>query len=57
VLDAVRLALAGQRVPDEATFNRLRAAGLMRGSRTTDARFRCDIYKTYLSRHLLHESK
>jgi len=57
VLHAVRLALTGQRVPDGATFSRLRASGLMRGSHTTDARFRCEIYKTYLARHLLHETK
>jgi hypothetical protein len=53
VLQAVRAALAGQKAGDEAMFNRLRAAGLMSGSRAADGRFRCELYKTYLSRHLI----
>lgn len=57
VLHAVRLAIAGQKIPDEATFSRLRAAGLMRGPRAAEARFRCDIYRSYLTRHLGHEPK
>lgn len=57
VLHAVRLALDGRRVPDETTFNRLRASGLMRGPRAAEGRFRCEIYKNYLSRHLLNEPK
>jgi hypothetical protein len=55
VLQAVRLALVGERVPDEATFNRLRASGLMRGPRAAEGRFRCDIYRSYLARHLIQE--
>lgn len=57
VLEAVRLAAAGQRVPDEKMFNRLRSAGLLRGANPGAARFRCDIYRTYLQRHLAHEKR
>lgn len=57
VLHAVQLALDGRKIPDEATFNRLRASGLMRGPRAADGRFRCEIYQSYLRRHLLNEPK
>lgn len=57
ILTAVRLALGGQSIPDDAVFGRLRAAGLMRGTRGVDQRFRCEIYRSYLARHLAHESK
>ena len=52
VLEAVRLAVAGQKIPEEKMFNRLRSAGLLRGPNPGAARFRCDIYRTYLQRHL-----
>jgi hypothetical protein len=56
VLEAVQCALSGRPIADEALFNRLRAAGLMRGSSAAQGRFRCDLYRKYLGRHLLHES-
>ncbi len=52
VLQAVRLAVAGQKIPEEKMFNRLRSAGLLRGPNPGAARFRCEIYRTYLQRHL-----
>jgi class 3 adenylate cyclase len=57
VLDAVRAALAGRPLGSEATFNRIRAAGLMSGTRAADGRFRCNLYQTYLRRHLLDGAK
>ncbi|MGB8170515.1 MAG: AAA-like domain-containing protein, partial [Chthoniobacteraceae bacterium] len=57
VLHAVQLALDGRKDSDEATFNRLRASGLMRGPRATEGRFRCEIYRSYLKRHLSNEPK
>jgi class 3 adenylate cyclase len=57
VLHAVRLALLGQRIPDEKMFNRLRSAGLLRGANPGATRFRCEIYRTYLQRHLSHEER
>ena len=57
VLQAVRLALKGQKILDEKMFNRLRSAGLLRGPNPGSARFRCDIYQSYLQRHLLHETQ
>ena len=52
VIQAVRLAVAGQKIPEEKMFNRLRSAGLLRGPNPAAARFRCEIYRTYLERHL-----
>jgi hypothetical protein len=57
VLEAVQSALAGRAIADETLFNRLRAAGLMRGSCAAQGRFRCELYRRYLGRHLLHESR
>jgi hypothetical protein len=56
VLEAVECALSGRKIVDETLFNRLRAAGLMRGSTASQGRFRCELYRKYLGRHLLHES-
>jgi len=36
----------------ERMFNRLRSSGLLRGANPGAARFRCEIYRTYLQRHL-----
>ena len=57
VLEAVQLALAGRPITDETLFNRLRAAGLMRGACSAQGRFRCELYRKYLHRHLAHESR
>ena len=52
VIEAVRVALSGQKIADERMFNRLRSSGLLRGANPGAARFRCEIYRTYLQRHL-----
>jgi class 3 adenylate cyclase len=57
ILEAVRSALSGRTIADELLFNRLRAAGLMRGSSAAQGRFRCELYRKYLTRHLLHEPR
>lgn len=51
--DAVRGMLRGEGLPSAESFYRLRGAGLVTGTSTADASFRCRLYQTYLARHLL----
>lgn len=51
--DAVRDILRGQPCPDNESFYRLRSAGVMAGDSAQDVRPRCQLYETYLKRHLL----
>lgn len=45
--------LRGQPCPTPESFYRLRSAGLMKGSSQADVQPRCQLYKTYLTQHLL----
>jgi len=51
--EVVRGMLQGQPCPTPESFYRLRSAGLMLGDSARDARPRCQLYATYLERHLL----
>ncbi len=51
--EVVRGVLEGQSCPTSESFYRLRSAGLMLGDSARDARPRCQLYATYLERHLL----
>jgi serine/threonine protein kinase len=51
--EVVRGALQGQPCPSPESFYRLRSAGLMVGDSTRDVRPRCQLYATYLEKHLL----
>ncbi len=51
--DVVRGVLRGQPCPTMESFYRLRSAGVMSGDSARDARPRCQLYATYLERHLL----
>jgi len=44
--------LKGKPSTDVKLFNRLRAAGLLKGETPADAAFRCELYAQYLGRHL-----
>jgi len=48
----VREALAGKTIPEES-FYRLRSAGVMAGDSTSSGHIRCEIYRRYLTRHLV----
>jgi hypothetical protein len=50
--EVVRGTLQGRPSPDPASFYRLRSGGLMRGDSLQEARPRCEIYGSYLKRHL-----
>jgi hypothetical protein len=54
--DRLRTAVAriarGGGCEDETLFQRLVAAGLVRGETRAEARLRCDLYQQYFSRHL-----
>jgi serine/threonine protein kinase len=50
--EVVRGILEGRPCPDPASFYRLRSGGLMRGDSLQEARPRCEIYASYLKRHL-----
>ncbi|HXI51063.1 MAG TPA: AAA-like domain-containing protein, partial [Candidatus Saccharimonadales bacterium] len=50
--EVVRGMLRGQPCPNVASFHRLRSGGLMRGASISEARPRCEIYESYLKRHL-----
>jgi serine/threonine protein kinase len=50
--DVVRGVLHGQPCPNSMAFYRLRSAGLMRGDSPQEVHLRCEIYGTYLRRHL-----
>ncbi len=51
--DAVREVLQGRPCPTLQTFYRLRSAGVIVGDLPREARLRCQLYRDYLSRHLL----
>jgi serine/threonine protein kinase len=51
--DIVRGLLTGQPCPTPDSFYRLRSAGLAIGDSTRDAQLRCELYATYLEKHLL----
>src|SRR5262245_11536188 len=51
--DIVRKVLKGQPTVTTESFYRLRSAGLMTGDSERDVRPRCQLYATYLERHLL----
>lgn len=51
--DAMREVLSGQPCSSTESFYRLRSAGLLAGESSREARLRCRLYATYLSRHLL----
>jgi hypothetical protein len=51
--DAVRGMLHGKPCPTPESFYRLRSAGVVLGDSARDARLRCQLYATYLERHLL----
>jgi class 3 adenylate cyclase len=51
--EVVRAVLRGQPCPTPESFYRLRTAGVMAGDSARDARLRCQLYATYLERHLL----
>ncbi|MBI2926561.1 MAG: AAA-like domain-containing protein [Verrucomicrobia bacterium] len=51
--DIVRGVLKGQPCPTPESFYRLRSSGVMSGNTQTDVRPRCQLYASYLSRHLL----
>ena len=51
--DVVRAVLNGQPCPSPESFYRLRSAGVITGNSMNDCRPRCDLYATYLKRHLL----
>jgi hypothetical protein len=48
----VRGVLRGEPCPTADSFYRLRSAGVMGGASARDARLRCRLYESYLSRHL-----
>jgi hypothetical protein len=49
---AVKQILAGGSCDDEICFQRLNAAGLLRGEVRTNAQMRCNLYRDYFSKHL-----
>lgn len=51
--DVVRGVLQGSHCPTTESFYRLRSAGLMTGDSSRDGKLRCQLYSTYLERHLL----
>lgn len=50
--DVLRRILREGRCEDEDAFQRLRSAGLIRGTTREDVAVRCRLYETYLERHL-----
>jgi hypothetical protein len=52
LLEVVRNFVHGQPIPDPTSFYRLRSGGLIVGGSAQDAKFRCNIYRAYLARHL-----
>jgi hypothetical protein len=53
LIEAVRAILRGEECPDAGRFYRLRSAGIIEGASAHDAKPRCELYATYLRRHLL----
>lgn len=52
LMEVVRNLLQGRAWLDHAAFYRLRSGGLLRGDSLEEARPRCEIYASYLRRHL-----
>ena len=52
LVEALRGILAGQGFPKPDDFYRLRAAGILSGAASQQARFRCPLYASYFARHL-----
>jgi len=52
MLAAMRDVLAGQPCPNETVFYRLRSGGLLLGDSSKSTEIRCDIYASYLRKHL-----
>ncbi len=50
--EAAREVAAGHSCPTPESFYRLRAAGVLTGAALSEARFRCRLYASFLSRHL-----
>ena len=50
--DVVRGVVEGRPCPTAESFYRLRSAGVIAGESECDARFRCQLYRQYLGRHL-----
>ena len=50
---AVREIVRGRPCPSQPSFNRLRSGGVLSGDTPSNARPRCQLYATYLERHLL----
>lgn len=53
LLETMRHLLSGGSSPNEEDFYRLRSAGVLVGASAREARIRCRLYASYLSRHLL----
>lgn len=52
LLEVVRRMLQGAPCPDPESFYSLRGAGIVAGESAADATLRCQLYATYLQRHL-----
>ena len=52
LIAVIRGMLEGRPCPDLASFYRLRSAGVLRGDSLEEAAFRCEIYRSYLKRHI-----
>lgn len=50
--EAVREVLQGRPCPDAESFYRLRSAGVLSGDSARDAKLRCQLYASYLRKHL-----
>jgi AAA-like domain len=53
ITDAVRNLLRGQKTCSLDEFYRLRSSGIVVGDSARDMKLRCQLYETYLARHLL----
>jgi hypothetical protein len=51
-VDAVRRVLRHEPLTDATAFQRLHAAGVLAGGSPAEARPRCQLYATYLTRNL-----
>ena len=54
LLDVLSEIVRGRPAPDDRSFNRLCEAGILKGNDYRNPEFRCGIYRTYLTRHLLN---
>ncbi len=53
LIEAMRAILKGQPCPDPERFYRLRSAGIIDGASFREVKPRCELYVSYLQRHLL----